>query len=103
MYFISSSAEDVKGNLFVLQIHQIAPPPTSTCCERVEWTGIVSSFHPLCLFCERNVKLHRNNGMDKILLSSLPGLKDTQKALLRKGLLLTLQIFILYSDIYQEI
>ena len=41
--------------------------------------------------------------MDKILLSSLPGLKDTQKALLRKGLLLTLQIFILYSDIYQEI
>lgn len=55
------------------------------------------------LFCESNVKSHRNDGMDKIMLSSLPGLKDAQRALLRKGLLLNLQIFIPCSDIYQDI
>lgn len=49
------------------------------------------------------MKSHRNDGMDKILLSSLPGLKDAQRALLRKGLLLNLQIFIPCSDIYQDI
>jgi len=40
--------------------------------------------------------------MDKILLSSLPGLKNAQKALLRKGLLLIPQIFLSHSDIHQE-